>query len=448
MIKHISNMNIPEIAPVPTPLKFVTMTMCNSLDKFINLWVLAKYYNPDIDSKCDSKTSRIVGIKFENIVRGRVKRKKKKKKRIVETKRKRFTDFKHQCTLIIDCLGKDINVKLFNNGRIVCTGCNNIEQAAAAAETISKALKDLEGELSYGIPTEFKSHNLKKTHKDDILDYTTVIELISYELDIDINLELFNPSMSKQDSYLLFEKELEADDTFEQDLSYILTLISILKTYYGDEYVKKAETLKDFGDLFDMLVEHSDLDNCTITMPFLSYLDNSKPIKQNHDNVRIIMINHTMSCNYSLNRVNLSELLDKDPRIKFVNYNKVSYSGVKAYYNCIVDRMEGKNNTITVIFFSSGKINITAARTFKQSDEVYKYITDLCENNFNELLMRSAYRIKKKEIENDMPDMFDLGVTDDNFHYVLVKKSSILKNPRNVNLLKNTFDLLDKYMIS
>ena len=436
-------MNIPKIAPEASPLKFVTMTVCNSLDAFINLWVLAKHYQLPVLKEGEEG---IVGIKFEDIIRGKIKLKKKKKKRTNDTaKSKRFTDFKHQCTLIIHCLGKDINVKVFNNGRMVCTGCNNVKQADVAAKIISEALCDLQGELSYGIPVKFTSSNLKKTHKHDILEFSTAIELISHELNMNLNIELFNPSLSKSDSFQLFTDELEEDDQFEQDLCYILTLLSILKTYYGKEYVHHAESLKDFGELFDMLIEHTS-DN-EITMPFLSYLNNKVSIKTSPERVQTSMINHTMSCNYSLNRVRLSEILDSDPRIKFVNYNKESYSGVKAYYKCRVDLMEKKNNTITIIFFSSGKINITAARTFRQSDEVYIYIKELCNDKFDELIMKSAYRTRKKEIENSMPDTFYIGDQEGNgCEYLLLKKAAILRNPRNVNLLKNTFGLLEKYI--
>ncbi len=433
-------MSIPVHAPSSTPLKFVTMTMGNSLDRFINLWVLAKHYKLDVNAR-----NAIVGIKFEDVIRGKIKPKKIKKKNNNDTKSKRFTDFKHQCTLIINCLDKDINVKLFNNGRMVCTGCNNIKQAHAAAQIISDALFNLQGEITYGIPYKFESMNLKKTHKQDIIVFTSAIEMISHELGMNLDLELFNPSISKADSFLLFKNNLETDDKFEQDLCYIITLLTILKTYYGKEFVKDAESLSEFGELFDMLIEHTNMDDATITMPFLSYLDNDKPIIVKSENVRINMINHTMSCEYNLNRVRLGEILDKDPSIKFINYNKNSYTGLNAYYKCNVDCVPGKKNTIAVIFFGSGKINITAAKSFKQSEEVYEYISNLCRDNFDKLLMKSAYRTKERINNNGMPDTFDMGMSEEGYKYLLIKKSAILRNPRSVNLLKNTFGLLEKY---
>ncbi len=428
---------IPKTAPIPSKMKFSTMTAGASfVDTFINLRVLAKYIPTN-------EETAIVGVKFEDTVRGEMiiseAKKAKKAKKASKGKKKRFNDFKHQCTLLVRCPDKTINIKLFNNGNMVCTGCQNTGQAQFACGKIAEAIHNLNGYLEYDIPTRFTNLNSKKIYKQTIVKFTHLIYIIAKELNIDFNLEPFNPTLTKQEGSKLFKKELDEDDQFEEDLMFILTIIKILKTYYGEEALKKAQSLSEFSEIFDMLVEHIDNEKSIIGMTFSSYLYNENKIKLGQ--VSCNLINHVMTCNYAINRNKLIELMEHDKQLKFVNY-KNNYSGAKAYFDCSVDRMEGKSNRIVIIFFGSGKMNVTAARTFNQCDEVYKYICNLFITNFDELLMKTAYN-KKKKIDNIMPNQVDIGIHN-GYHFIQIKKSHILRNPRNINLL-NTFKILDEY---
>ena len=129
--------------PTPSKIQMVTMTVGYNLGTFINLKVLHGLILDDI----------IIGIKCDNKTRGNIKT--KVNKNTIKTK-----DFKNQCTLIISSkwtqdgiiTTKLINAKLFNNGKIIFTGCTNIEQIIFALNVIANKLYMLESPCDYKMP--------------------------------------------------------------------------------------------------------------------------------------------------------------------------------------------------------------------------------------------------------------------------------------------------------
>src|SRR3989338_6872342 len=201
---------LPLIPPIPAPseLKLITMTITYSLGHFINLAVVFQYLK---------LTEEIICVKFENEHRGLLIEKKKRKKN-KNTGKRRY--FKNQCTLIIKHDGY-VNVKLFNNGGIVMTGCRSRDQANYIVDIIINAIFNLDGQIEYDIPEKllvdrglsdfFSEIELRKAFKQEIYKYCNLIQLIALDLgwENEFNLEPFNRSYSIAHCFDLFKEEIK-----------------------------------------------------------------------------------------------------------------------------------------------------------------------------------------------------------------------------------------------
>lgn len=114
-----------------TSLRISTMTALCNMGCLINLQELYDKLEINDTIQCiEYQDKPIKGIK---------KKKKKKNKKC----------FYNQMTLIINILNKNVNVKVFKNGRIQITGIKSEENGKAAAEYISSCLKDSNGISDY-----------------------------------------------------------------------------------------------------------------------------------------------------------------------------------------------------------------------------------------------------------------------------------------------------------
>lgn len=461
-----NTMATPETAPDMAELKLITMTINASIKVNLNLDVVARHTCLD---------ERIVGISYRDIIRGVCTTKSKSSKSnksskprsnksnkstksdsesefdqsneegseyLSSSKSEKSSDhggseyyttnsvsgkFKNQCTFIINVGDKNINTKIFNNGKMVSVGCKTVEHAYIAADVLRSTFRNMEGLVIYTIPTEMVCNNIKKFFKDELRKkFGDLIQLLAQELQMNFNLEPFCSTIGADEAYLLFQEELS--ESYCADIMYIYTIITILKCYYAeDELLDNFET-PEFQYLFNMIINNTNHDTNEISCLFPSYLNNKVEIPFNRDSVSIELINESTNCGYFLNRNKLHELMLTIPSVVKCEYDKNKYPGVITVYRT-------PTKDVKIIVFNTGKINITSTRTPEQVNQAYEFIRDICREYFDELLLESEYHNKHKEYEDKLPTQFHVGLVDDQQYYLL-KKSSITSNPRNVRILK------------
>lgn len=412
--------NIPMTAPEMAPLKLVTMTVNFNIGIHLNL---------DIVSRFTPINDIIKGIQYRELQRGVSKEKKKNQ----ESGR-----FKNQCTFVIDVGTKNVNTKLFNNGKIVTVGCKNPDHAIIASKILTSAFQNMEGEITYEVPRKLIGRCTKKFYKDELRKkFSDLITYLALDLNIDIDLEPFSQSVSHEEGYEIYSR-LMADEGYEEDLSYICTVISIIKHYYEDNEILDRYQDPDFQDLLKTIREGTDDNKTYIRCVLPAYLGHAEQISINNDQLEIVLINKSTNCGYYLNRNAIMDLLQSEPNVIECKFDKNRYPGVITTYD-----VGGKH--IKIIFFNTGKINITATRTHEQVESVYQFAAKFCADNFNKLLLVTEYENKIREYDEKLPDQHYVGQRgDENHHYYLLKKSSITGNPRNVRYL-NMQGLLQIY---
>lgn len=145
------------------------------------------------------------------------------------------------------------------------------------------------------------------------------------------------------------------------------------------------------------------------------------------NNMKITLINCGYSLNYSLERLDLFNILRTEYKL-FVSYNPNKYAGVKISY--MLNSMNGKKDgicycenkckvkdkkkvkgdclTITVIIFASGEVIITGSKTMNQCYEVYHFINRIMKYNYQKIVKNKLYKelekyrarkIRMKEVE-------------------------------------------------
>lgn len=421
--------SIPSNPPPMAPLKLITMTVNALMNVNLNLDVVARH---------TELTDTIVGITYRDIIRGVCSKKKSKSraKAIPEGSGDYYTTnpvsgkFKNQCTFILNVGDKLINTKIFNNGKMVSVGCKSQKHAEIAANILRTVIRDMEGWVIYTIPTTIVSNNIKKFFKDDLRKkFGDVIQLLAYELDIeDFNIEPFSSAIPADDAYKLFQEELANCETYQADIMYIYTIITILKCYYPENMLLENFRTPEFQYLLATIINHTDHEAGEISAEFPSYLNNKEEIPFNPDTIRVSLINESTNCGYYLNRNRIQEIMLTMPNVINCEYDKNKYPGVITVYRT-------PTKDVKIISFNTGKINITSAQTQEQVNQAFQFISDICSDYFSELLLTSEYNNKMKEYEDKLPTQFYVGIVDDQQYYLL-KKSSITSNPRNVRFLK------------
>ena len=375
------------IVPTPTPIIMVTMTVGYILNKFINLKVLSFIELDDV----------IIGLKCDSKIKGAIKIKTSKK--VKKTK-----DFKNQCTFIIRAtwLEKDIykmkliNAKLFNNGKLIFTGCTNLDQVHFALDIITKKIMGLNSSYTINPPI----NNMDIIKKDIILNNSifNIIHSLLYSTEFDIN-------SIDYDEYCTINK-----------------IIHGIKAYYNLNIIglMTKENIMDFPLINTIITDHSPL------LP--SYIDNDKLLIIEPDLIKILNINSRMSCGFSIKKTIMCDLLKADEHIKNIYYDENIYPGIKAQYQSKTDT----TTKLEIIFFNSGKINITSTQTFEQITEIYDFIVNFCRIHFMAIHIECDKDIIDKKYLECLPNTYTINSTDvTEPTYVLLKKQFITTNKRN-----------------
>jgi TATA-box binding protein (TBP) (component of TFIID and TFIIIB) len=416
---------IPPHAIPLAPLKLVTMTIAITTDIYLNLGVIAQHI---------VLNEHILNVSYRKIKRGVFK---SGKSEVTNDSEK----FKNQCTFDVNVGEKIINTKLFNNGKVINVGCRDVEHAVKAVKIIMESVQGLSGGAVIPRATIYDNKNIKKFFKDDLRKkFGELIKTFDGLIGTGLDLTPFDLALSADDAFLLFEK-LISDSTYECDLMYIYTVILLTKNYYDEKNIADNIHTPEFKELLELILNHTSRDKTLITAVFPSYINNELPLRLTYE-PEVVLINKSTNSGYYVNRHNLEELLNKEAQIVSCKFDKNRYPGV------IIEFQTTEVKVIKIIFFNTGKINITAARTHEQITEAYDFINRFCQTHFDKLILKSEYLNKIKEYEDNLPDQFHIGKVlnsqgIENQLYLL-KKSSIKANPRNLRILKIQ-DYLDKY---
>jgi TATA-box binding protein (TBP) (component of TFIID and TFIIIB) len=409
VLQYVTSM--PETAPKIAPLKLVTMTIRVNLNSYLNLGVIAETIK---------LSDTIRSISYKNI-----KRVYGSSEQI--TRSDQSERFKNQCTLDINIGDKIVNTKIFNNGKVINVGCLAVEHATKAVQIIIDHIWNNSHQMVYQLYSITDFSNPRKFFKDEIRKkYGSLIQLLIMELGMDTDMGMFDPFLTSEQAFPLFLDNVK-------DIMYVYTIISVLKNYYDE-----TTMLTSFSSLpLQRLLASLELKDSKISADLPVHI-HGPALYPGVDDLHIELINKSTNSGYYINRNALQELLLSCPEINSVEYDKNRYPGV------IVEHLH--DNKITkVIFFNTGKINITAAHTHEQIDEVYSFIERICCVHFDDLLLKSEYQNKIKEYEDSLPDKFEIGDIEGQ-QYFLIKKLCVLSNPRNLKLLKK-IGVLDKYKI-
>lgn len=436
------------------PLKLLTITTMANVDTYFNLDVISHYIPLD-------KT--IIGIHYRGLHRGLLVKplpgedgddddetepdESESQSNLpsidVDFDSKKSGQFKNQCTFIINDGTKLINTKLFNNGKIINTGCMDPQQAVFTANLILGRIFNMNGILTYNIPTKLKckcTKDLKKFYKDDLRKkFTDLIRLLVQYLNLETDLNCFDPKYSADKSFAEFLTACESNPSFIKDIMYVYSIITILKFYYKDTEITTHFRDESCQSLLAIITASTNFETGIISYDFPAYLNNHLPIKFDRNTVGIVVINKSTTCGYFINRKVLHDIMSLQPNVSACEYDKSKYPGV------ITSFVTTSGKKIKIIVFNTGKINITAANTHEQCQEGYEFIKNICIDHFDELLMVSEYKNKKKEYEDSLPDQHYMGLVNGQEYYLL-HTVRILSNPRNVRFL-HKLGMIDKYNI-
>lgn len=417
---------IPTVAPVPDVPVLVTMTVKSMLPKNFNLDVVSRYVNIG--------ESSITSIKYRDI---------KRDETCLEiTEPVNFLGngvnsgrFKNQCTFVIDVRDKMINTKLFNNGQIVNVGCKKVDHAKMTIDTLLKELCNLKGSIEYVIPTSLKQCNMKKFFKDELKkDYYPLFVLLEAHEAVEATERLDLTPFEKdiEQGFAAFCENVKNPE-YEKKIMYYYTICNILKWYFPKKDLLDSLAPSGAGwSIVKMVFSYTEYENNRIVGIFPAYVGDMPAAGE----LIISLINKTTQCGYYLDRVVLYKLLYTHPQIVKVSAHTDEYPGVTA-------DLQTPEKIISIVFFNTGKINITAANSEAQIATAYEFICKFCVENFKDLLLTNEYICKRKEYEDNLPDIYPHGQYGDVNVYML-KKRKILSNPRNVKLLRD-LGMLDYY---
>lgn len=400
-------------------VKMVTMTIGYILSKYINLNIIYNYL--DLDDV-------IIGLKYNNCAKGEIKIKKPYKKLQLKAKMKPKNDFKNQCTLIMFIkwtmddkteYSKNLNVKLFNNGKIIITGCTCNQQIIIAINYLIDKLHGMVGPLD----TIYK--NLRSlNNRESILNFKIIEYLIEKTGKTALNDSKSKTKREKKSINYLYKDLTDTDDKT------IYNLYLLIKIYFSD-YDIKNDNINIYNFITDVLLKED-----RVIYPI--YYNPDEKLEFDATKIDILNINSRLNCSCSLNRNSIYKLLKADPAIDNVLYDENLYPGVKAFYKNTSKPVKinnnKKKNKLTIIFFNSGKINITSTQTHEQTIEIYNFIKIFCNKYYDEICIENTKDILyKKYIESLQKS---IKIIDDDITYVFLKRDHIMSNKRNKLILQ------------
>ena len=318
--------------PEPSKYRISTMTMITSFNCNINLEVVSRYF--ELNNKIISMVYGDKPVKSSNI-------------------KKNNRPFFNQATIIVklDPL-RNINIKIFSNGKIQMTGVKKKIDGEIALNLIIEKLKITSGKvpLKNLLDTQMISYYLDITGKD-------VVEKSYYELD--------------KTGKIIFLKEQMIEKIYE---------------------IRKTKEINLFAES----------------------IENKNDIKI--EDIDIVLINSDFNINFKIKRNNLFNILTKNynivtryepgiyPGVNSKYYWNKSYENHEFEGKCYCTKKctgKGKGNgdgdckKITIAAFQSGSVIITGAREILHIEKAKNFINRVFKENYDLIKKIDAHFIEK-----------------------------------------------------
>lgn len=437
------NMDMPIIAPKASPLKLVTMTIGYKIDMDFNLDVIAKYF-PTSDLFPEVRYSGMTRFMDGSIVAKTKKITTKRLRKVLVCQDFSYGNggFKNQCSIVVNIqhLGlsdvkKVINVKIFNNGKFLLTGCTKLTQVPIVLSKIIEVAMPLHGDITYIMPDcpTLNAGQLKNLHKHIV---ENLDQIVKYHTTID-------KSIKPPEAY----RHILDPEYLPLIVGYY-GVIGFIYKYISELTDDNIEAHKDFfKSRFHEIIETHNPEENTFHVTDVPCTFSDKPFTYNESDVSIININNTCACNYFVDRAELVKLMNESAK-NYAQFDPNHCTAVTCKI-CINDEIDdikdaSDEDTVTVLIFRSGSINITGTKKLETVDKSYHFICDLLTVNFDRLVQKNEYAMKKRAMNNNLPNV--VVDKDDELH-LYIRKAFISGNPRNRMILKQ-LDLYDKYRVA
>lgn len=408
---------------IPSWLTLRTMTIQSNIGYNVNLDVIVREVPLSNDG--------VLSVNYKDYGRSILPPKQKKRRRKEGTGR----SFGNQCSLKYQTESKVVDAKIFNNGSVIVTGCTNYEQSTETVKGLRGLLKNLRCYLTYPAERELSL----KEYKTNIRKKLSILDYLNRHLQLGLNSDLFIFRVDKKNTiskrYQQFMDTLERENSTGQ-FHILLRVTDLLRKYWDLEEIERhiAEDdstspqaklfLQSARDLYSK-VDEEDL-TLKGTFPSSYNVEAIEDVEGLEIKGNTVLINGSLEAGYNINRTKLAELLKtySDIGADRVEYYQDNYPGV------VVKFAKGSG---TVIFFNSGKINITSVRDIETLVSVSNYVRELVNS------VRSQVEIKKTDSSEKSSDRGE-NIKGE----CMIHKRFILRNPRNVRLL-NERGLLHLY---
>jgi hypothetical protein len=427
-------------------LTLATMTMNSNIDILLNLEVV---------TKCIPLNEYIVGKSCDAIgswgLVNEKKRKNKKNKRLGRTSNKNSfkEDFFNQCTLIVHPYSQSnprkVNVKLFNNGQIVMTGCKHQDEANLTIKIIIDGLKtNFTERLTYKACNSISDYEpkIKIFHKFMRTSAPSMRVILNYAIKKGVTYFDNIKDMNFEQLDVIMDKESE------KEIMLLVKFYKIFcKIYMHDDEFNKLDNEFMIKRVMDPIIEGYNGEVIECVLP--AYVEPQKLFHPDYKvSTRIDLINSYFYTSFQIDRLKIQQILvnkykksaDLNPdKYQAVNVKYVSVANCKSKEHNICKCKTRKKCTcactckeISIFIFNKGTIIITGARMWEQILDTYNFIKNVLIEEYDTIhLLERDFVRKVKKIQ--YPDkVIENGV-------VYLNKEFVMRNPKNYFLLKHIF---------
>lgn len=450
--------DIPEFSP----LKLIIITCKTHLNCNLNLKLMAKKL---------VLNQLVIGKKLLNVIEeGIIKTKSKtthSRKNAKPLRKMSRKDFSNQCTIIVKSNNSDrnINLKIFGNGKIVITGCLSKEEGKFAVLALKERTQNLEDIYQIVPNSHFYDHfnNIASYLKYMGKNYLAFLKIFSlFDINVDLRLDLIlnkkfvktYPDNDIEECDPIKQGVLKCDTVADSDkFIRMIQIFNICHLYFPNEIF--IDKLDQPEDPLHLLIK-----NLFELKPAILPLTFDKENFNKDFDVTIENYNTMFNSGFQNNREIFTQILNDKYKttglISSAKFEPSNYQGINVKYisrvlctpQCISPGKKKNSKCsckkISFLIFQEGNIIITGGRSWDQLMDGYKVITDILKEEYHNIMVKKSTR--QLNHTNDLPSQIIKHSTTTGTKTIYInKKTQITENPRNVFLLKK-LGLLDKYL--